>query len=311
MHRPLTPVRFDPVQEMHTTRTLELRYTLDEESPHVEFHAHPFYEIYFFLEGPMERYVIGGRSYQLKAGDILMIPPTIMHHPIFTEDSRPYKRYVLWLSLEHMEQLENLDPDLLNVLRMCQEQEEYRIRCATSALAQQLEGYLRSMWQENQGNAPCKYASFYSQCTNFLVALNRIVTDNNIIPNRYDHQSSLMDRLLGYIHDNYANPISLSSVAEHFFVSPSTVEQLFSKKLGKPFYRYVTECRIIHAQTLIISGMPLKSVGQACGYNDYSNFYKAFTREVGVSPSEFKMHLPPDHFQATLIKEGKISPEKG
>ncbi len=306
MHHVPTPTRFDPVQEM-ATRTLELRYNLDEESPYVEFHAHPFYEIYFFLEGALERYVVGGRSYQLKAGDILMIPPTVMHHPIFLPESRPYKRYVLWLSLEHREQLETLDPDLVKVLNDCQQKEEYLIRCATPALTANLEGFLRTMWKENQSNAPCHYASFYSQCTNFLVALNRIVCDNNIIPNRYDHQSSLMDKLLAYIHENYAGSISLSSVAEHFFVSPSTVEQLFSKKLNKPFYRYVTECRIIHAQTLIISGMPLKSVGQACGYNDYSNFYKAFTREVGVSPSEYKLHQPPAHFRVTLQKENRLS----
>jgi len=163
------------------------------------------------------------------------------------------------------------------------------------------------MWQEQCSDAPCKTAYFYSLCTTFLVMLNRIVAEGKVTSSTPEHKNTLLDKLLAYIHENYASPISLASAAEQFFVSPSTVEQLFSKKLGKPFYRYVTECRIIHAQALIIQGVPLKSVGQACGYNDYSNFYKAFTREVGISPSDFKQQMPPDHFQTTLTRERAVA----
>lgn len=300
------PITYDPSQPS-PSHTLELRHVLDNEIPYVDFHAHPFFEIYFYLNGPIERYIVGNRSYELKPGDILMIPPTVMHHPIFTTQKAQYERIVLWISQEFYETMNRIDHTVCNILHNSKTNEEYLIRCATPELTHQLEGYLRAMWQEQSSDAPCKTAYFYSLCTTFLVMLNRIVAEGKIITGTHEHKNTLLDKLLAYIHENYASPISLASAAEQFFVSPSTVEQLFSKKLGKPFYRYVTECRIIHAQALIIQGAPLKSVGQACGYNDYSNFYKAFTREVGISPSDFKQQMPPDHFQTTLTRERLIA----
>ena len=44
------PMRFNPSQEMQTHET-ELRYCLDETILTVDLHAHPFYEIYLFVEG--------------------------------------------------------------------------------------------------------------------------------------------------------------------------------------------------------------------------------------------------------------------
>ena len=296
------PIQFNPSQEM-TKRRLELRYVMDQESPHVEFHAHPFYEIYFFLEGPVDAYIIDGRSYRVRSGDILMMPPGIAHHPVFGQESKPYRRYVLWLSLEQMEEMSRLDPDILNVLKQCQEQASYRIRCSTPSGRQMLEGYLSAMWQEEKGESACKQAAVYSLCLNFLVLLNRIVAQEHLLVTNYHQTDSLLEKVLGYIRDNYTTNITLNAVADHFFTSPSNIETLLTKRLGKPFYRYVTECRIIRAQALIAGGMPLKEVGLACGYNDYSNFYRAFSREVGISPSKYRQHSPTDHYQSTNIKK--------
>jgi len=296
------PVQYDPSQEM-TKKTLELRYCLDEKSPHVDFHAHPFYESYFFLEGPVECYVGAGNSYRLQPGDILMLPPGVSHHPIFYRANQPYRRYVLWLSEYQMNQMEQLDPGLLEALQKCQEQGAYRVRCSTLSVRQRLEQYLSQMWQEEQSMSPCRQASLYGLCLHFLVLLNRTIADEHTLNQNTFKPDDLLDNVLAYIHQNYTEPISLNTVAEQFFTSPSNIEALLARKLGKPFYRYVTECRIIHAQALITSGMPLKEVGIACGYNDYSNFYRAFTRELGISPSQFRRHLPTDHFQSTPIDE--------
>lgn len=296
------PIGFNPSQEM-SQRSFELHYYLDTQTPHVDFHAHPFYEIYFFLEGPVECYVVGGKSYRLFPGDILMMPPGVPHHPIFQKSARPYRRYVLWLSTEQLEQMEALDAGLLDVLRICQQKEHYRIRSTSPAVMQTLEGYLGAMWQEEQNASTCKQAHLYGLCLNLLTLLNRTILQEQIIPLWQDASDGLLDKVLEYIHENYMSPISLNDVADVFYASPSGIEQLFRKKLNKPFYRYVTECRIIHAQALILSGMPLKEVGHVCGYNDYSNFYRAFTREVGISPSRFRLYQPPNHFQSVQLKE--------
>lgn len=291
-----------PSQEM-TRGSLELRYHLDPESPHVELHAHPFYEVYYFLEGPVERYIVGGKSYRLRPGDILLMPPGVAHHPVFSQEKKPYRRYTLWISDEQQEQLKQLDPGLTNVLWDCQKQQTYRIRCSTPAASKTLESYLKSMWQEEQNTSSCKFAYLYSLFLNFLVLLNRVMADEHALLPKQRQSGSMLDKVVSYIHTHYTQAITLNQVAEQFYTSPSSIELLLTKKVGKPFYRYVTECRIIHAQTLIASGMALKEVGMACGYNDYSNFYRAFIREAGISPSQYRRNMPVNHFQSTNIQE--------
>ena len=298
----IAPAGFNPSQEM-SKRSVELRYVLDQTSPEVNLHAHPFYEIYYFLEGAVEGYVIGGHNYTLRAGDILMMPPGVPHHPVFNQESRPYRRYVLWLSADLLGELKALDPTLLNVLTHCQEHESYRIRSSGAAARQTMEVGLRTRWQEEHHPTHCTRAYLFSLCLNFLVLLNRVALDEHLLVPKYQQNDELLDNVLSYIREHYTGPITLNSVADHFFTSPSSIEALMTKRVGKPFYRYVTECRIIRAQTLIASGMPLKEVGLACGYNDYSNFYRAFNREVGISPSQYRHHRPTDHFQSTHIEK--------
>lgn len=295
-----SPIGFSPNQEM-SRRTLELHYNLDMESPYVEFHAHPFYEIYFFLEGNLQSYVVGGRSYQLRSGDILMMPPGVPHHPIFQPESQPYRRYVLWLSQEQLRRFEELDPGLLSVFDLCRQQETYRIRCYSTSVLDQLENTLSTMWMEEQSSATCKFAYMNSLCMSFLVLLNRVITDEHALMPRSFQSNNLLEKIIVYVNENYASPISLRQMADMFFTSPSNIEQLFTKKLGKPFYLYVTECRIIHAQALISGGMAMKEVAHACGYNDYSNFYRAFSREMGISPTEFRHMVTPAHFQTGFV----------
>lgn len=297
------PMGFDPRQEM-TKKNLELRYCLDQNLHYVELHAHPFYEIYYFLEGAVENYVVGGKSYPLLPGDILILPPGVLHQPVFYEGGRPYRRYVLWLSKEMLEMLENTDQDLLKTIRVCGERSSYRIRCTDPEVKQRLEYFLDAMWQEERTTPSCNQTYLYSLCVGFLVLLNRILEDKHALHTQQKYQADpLLEQVLAYIHENYAKPLSLHEVADLFFTSSSNIELLLRKKVGKPFYRYVTSCRMIHAQELIVSGMPLQNVGTACGYNDYSNFYRNFSQIVGVSPSQYRKHFPLDHFQSTPISQ--------
>ena len=287
MRHTLRPAAFDPQQEMRTPQ-VEIRYCLDEDSPTVDIHSHSHYELYLFCEGDLERYVVGRRSYRLQRGDLLLIPPTVTHHPIFQEGARRYQRYVLWCSQEYLARLTDLDPDIDHAFRLCREREEYLLRFSSPSVSQRLEGELKTMWTEFQSRSPCRETAIQLSCMNFLVQLNRSVSSGTVVASLGDTESPLLEQVIAYIHEHYGERLSLQDTARRFFVSPSTIEHLFTQKLGWSFYRYVTKRRIIEAQNQITAGVPIKTVSQACGYTDYSNFYKAFTKEVGISPSQYR-----------------------
>ena len=82
--------------------------------------------------------------------------------------------------------------------------------------------------------------------------------------------------------------ITLPDVAARFWVSQSTISQLFRKKMGVSFYRYVTIRRLSEAQLLIQSGLPMDQVSISVGFQDYSTFYRAFKAEYGISPAQYR-----------------------
>ena len=287
MRHILKPAAFDPQQEMRTSQ-VEIRYCLDENSPTVDIHSHSHYELYLFCEGDLERYVVGSRSYRLQQGDLLLIPPMVAHHPIFQEGAKRYRRYVLWCTQEYLAWLTQTDPDIGRAFRLCRDREEYLLRFSSLSVSQALESELQTMWTEFQSSSLCRKTAIQLCCMNFLVRLNRSVSANAVVTSLRDSDNPLLEQVITYIHGHYGERLSLRDTARHFFVSPSTIEHLFTQKLGGSFYRYVTKRRIIEAQNQITAGVPIKTVFYNCGYTDYSNFYKAFTKEVGVSPSQYR-----------------------
>lgn len=287
MRRTIQPTAFNPQQEMSTPQ-IEIRYCLDEDSPTVDIHSHIHYEFYLFCEGDLERYVVGTKSYCLQRGDLLLIPPMVAHHPIFQEGAKRYKRYVLWCSQEYLAWLAKQDQDLAYAWQLCRDRGEYLLRFPSPSISQMLEGGLQTMWTEAQGSSLCRETAVQLSCMNFLVQLNRSASAASVVASLRDADSPLLEQVITYIHGHYRERLSLQETARRFFVSPSTIEHLFTQKLGWSFYRYITKLRIIEAQNEISAGIPIKTVSRNCGYTDYSNFYKAFTKEVGTTPSQYR-----------------------
>jgi hypothetical protein len=42
------------------------------------------------------------------------------------------------------------------------------------------------------------------------------------------------------------------------------------------------------AKNLISAGKPLEQIYNLVGFGDYSSFYRAFKREYGISPSQYR-----------------------
>ena len=63
----------------------------------MEFHAHDFLELYYFLDGSVT-YYIEDQVYDLCPGDLLIIPAGKMHRPDIANKHAAYGRMVLWIT---------------------------------------------------------------------------------------------------------------------------------------------------------------------------------------------------------------------
>ena len=51
---------------------------------------------------------------------------------------------------------------------------------------------------------------------------------------------------------------------------------------------YLNLRRVTHAKNLMMQGEKATTIFDKCGFFDYSTFYRAFVKYVGMSPDEFK-----------------------
>ncbi len=97
-----------------------------------------------------------------------------------------------------------------------------------------------------------------------------------------------------YIHEHYAEDLSLTKVAQAVFVSPFYISHLFHRELDTTFLRYLTAIRIAKArQLLLATNLQVSEIGALVGYGTAKNFRCAFRRVVGVTPTDFRLRSEP------------------
>jgi AraC-like DNA-binding protein len=89
--------------------------------------------------------------------------------------------------------------------------------------------------------------------------------------------------------------LSLASLAEAVGLSGHQLSELINTQLGIGFSRYVRECRVNAAKTLLISapGRSILSISMDTGFRSQSAFYAAFKETTGQSPGDYRRSQSP------------------
>jgi AraC-like DNA-binding protein len=84
--------------------------------------------------------------------------------------------------------------------------------------------------------------------------------------------------------------LSLTSLAGALGISSHQLSELINTRLGIGFSRYVRECRVKAAKTLLIStpGRSILSISMDTGFRSQSAFYAAFKEATGQSPGDYR-----------------------
>lgn len=248
----------------------------------VELHSHTFYELLFCRSGSLQ-YLLGTQRYRLQRGDIVYIPPGTSHRPLLLDKLvEPYTRYLLWASPALAEMLHGAFPqeELLPA-------EAFLLRTAATPWQEELGGLFRTGVQENYTRAPGWEAAVLGNTIRLLVQMARARAGEHALRPQAERQE-LLDALLVYIENHLQDRITLADTARRFLVSESSVNQLFRKRMKVSFYRFVTQRRLIAAKVLLQDGLPAEQISARVGFGDYSSFYRAFKREYGISPAEYR-----------------------
>lgn len=100
---------------------------------------------------------------------------------------------------------------------------------------------------------------------------------------------SLIQKITGYIRENYKAEINLEKLSEEFHVSGSYISKRFKQDTGMNYFEYLTWVRIEKAKAILLSSEHLVTeIASETGFKDYRIFIKSFKDKTGMTPKEFR-----------------------
>jgi transcriptional regulator GlxA family with amidase domain len=84
-------------------------------------------------------------------------------------------------------------------------------------------------------------------------------------------------------------PLTVHGMAARLGLSRSRLEHLFREQTGLPFRATLLDFRLAKAATLLADwSRRIKEIASLCGYSSTASFTKAFRRQFGKSPSDYR-----------------------
>lgn len=267
----------------------EIYYYNDIALSKVDSHSHNYYEFYIFLEGDVS-IKIGEREYPLKSGDMVLIPPKLRHRAVIHSDDKPYRRFVFWISAKYCNKLLEASPDYVYLMQHVQVQKDYIFHNDLMTF-NSIQSKVFQLLEELHANRFGKEARL-SLCVNELILhLNRVVYEqkNAQSPREEMH---LYENLMNYIEGHLEEDLSLERLAGEFYVSKYHISHLFKEHIGLSTHQYITKKRLAAVKDAILGNINISEAYLMFGFQDYSSFYRAFKKEFGMSPREYKERAP-------------------
>ncbi|WP_105614449.1 response regulator transcription factor [Vallitalea okinawensis] len=120
-------------------------------------------------------------------------------------------------------------------------------------------------------------------------SMENVLTNTMTSYKQTTDQSNLIDDTLTYIQNHYTQNITLSYLADYFYVSKEHLSRSFKKKVGQTISEYITLMKMEQAKHLLKhSNRTIKEISGNVGYQDEKYFSKVFKKHYNCSPKEFR-----------------------
>lgn len=105
-----------------------------------------------------------------------------------------------------------------------------------------------------------------------------------------DTQQTTYDKIIAYIHQYYAKPLSLQQLSQVFHLNQAYLGQLIKKSSGLSFHALLNHIRLEKAKEILQqnSTIPIKDLANALGFTDAYYFTRVFKQRFGQTPSEYR-----------------------
>ncbi|UVI31973.1 AraC family transcriptional regulator [Paenibacillus spongiae] len=245
-------------------------------------HYHNFYEIYYLVSG-QRRYFIEDRSYSIQEGDLVFINPQVLHQTS-DEGESAHERIVIYFTESFLRNSYHAEADLL-LRPYMRDNPVYRLQVKERM---QVEALMEKLMHEMRTKETGYELAIRLGVIDLLLSAARYSARSNVSPLDTPLYRKITD-IVRFINENYAEPLTLNSLAGKFHVSPYYLSRTFKQATGLTIFEYMNITRIKAAEQLLKqSVLSVTDVSSAVGYNNFSHFGKMFKKHTKATPREYR-----------------------
>jgi AraC-like DNA-binding protein len=257
------------------------------------FHWHTAVEIIMPLKGTYEIQT-ENNTYLLKESDILIIPSTALHAINVPPKSEKGERLIMLFEPRILYSLPCWPINLLGI---------YNTHLITSTknkdIHEKVYELLINCINENRKTDKFHCIVIYIRIIEIFILLAQIfIDDSKQSPKRHEYILQL-NSAFKYIDENYNKKITLEQVAKCANMSKFHFTRIFKKYSNITFYQYLTQKRIIKAETMLLdSKKTILDIAMENGFNSVATFNKTFKEIKKYTPSDYrKFHRTSEYFE--------------
>ena len=255
----------------------------------MDMHIHDCCEVYYSISGG-KKFLINNQLYSFEPGDIFFINCNEGHHLLQVEAEK-HERYVINIHPEFITKHSSPQTDL----SFCFNGVERPSGHMLSLTPKEQQRFLFLMHKLSSLDP----ADFGADITEHLTFLELMIFFNELFSSRryslekpavLEKHYKKTNEIITYINQNLSGELNLSILSKQFSVSTSHLNRIFKEETGTTLQKYIVAQRVALAKTLLSDGHTVTEAFSLSGFGDYSNFYKTFTKMVGMSPKNYAIN---------------------
>ena len=246
-------------------------------------HRHDtLYQLFHMREGG-GLFLLEGTSLELSVPCLILIPPMVVHGFEFQRD---IEGTVITINEKDMDRILTAAPALLSDLSAA------KIVHEDSGIDfEEIEGLFSQFSEEYFGRNPGRLCALQSWLGLLFVRLGRSIATETL--RRYsvaDKGLGQLRRYRGLIEARFRDHCPVAGYAADLGMTPTHLNRICRHLVGKSALSVVHDRLLLEAKRdLIYTSMSIKEISNALGFSDPGYFTRFFTRNAGMSPTEFRL----------------------
>ncbi len=126
------------------------------------------------------------------------------------------------------------------------------------------------------------------------MVMSKLVKEAQNNENSHHHSDYYIKRAKQFIEDHYADPISVTDIANHLHIERSYLYRLFMRCEHISPSAYLLNVRTNAAARMLENEeLTIGEIAANAGFCNTSHFYKKFTLAFGVTPKRYRERMYP------------------